>query len=198
MRVWREVRDDLCWKPGCSEGWLCALDENTGTMFDSFPCCVFSPIWARIVLEAVTFALKLSHKVVETRGLIFLKCIWRRTSCFLGLPGGEGSRHSVLAIGAVLRGSCSLSGITHIPSYSRPLHFEVGILKMPITTKGTMSNRDISPSAACVFMTKMKAGCPSVRTCVNARRIHRPFPLPQSLPYVLIKPPVPQGNPFAG
>lgn len=151
MRAWREVRDDLCWKPGCSEGRLCPLDEKTETMFDSFPCCVFSPIWAKTMLEAVTFALKLSHKVAETRGLISLKCVWRKTPCFLGLPGGEGGRHSVSATRAVLRDSCSLTGTTHILSYSRPLHFEVGISKMPITAKGTIGNIDIFP-VCCVCL----------------------------------------------
>lgn len=134
------------------------------------------------MLEAVTFALKLSHRIAETRGLISLKCVWGRTPCFLGLPGGEGSRRSVSSTRAVLRDFCSLSGTTHIPSYSRPLHFEVGILKTPITAKETMSNIHISPTTACVFMTKMKAGCPSVRTCVNAPHIHCPFPFHKACP----------------
>lgn len=80
------------------------------------------------MLKAVIFALKLSHRVAETRGWISLKCIeaalvfwackgWRRQVC-------------VLATRAVLRAPCSLSETTHTPSFSRPLHFEVGVVSM--------------------------------------------------------------------
>lgn len=52
---------------------LCILEEKIGIIFNLFLRCVFFFIWVRIVLEVVIFVLKLSYKIVEIRGLIFLE-----------------------------------------------------------------------------------------------------------------------------
>lgn len=66
---------------------LCILEEKTGTTLNLFSRCVFSSIWARIVLEAVIFALKLSHKIAEIRGLISLEYGGAALLVFWGLQG---------------------------------------------------------------------------------------------------------------
>lgn len=63
----------------------------------------------------------------------------------------------------------------------------------PVTAKGSTSETDIFPSTACIFITKMKAGCPGVRAHIHAPPIHHPCLLPQSLPYILIQLPAPRG-----
>lgn len=81
-----------------------------------------------------------------------------------------------------------------LPVILEPCTLRLAFWARPVAAKGNISATDISLSTACVFITKMKAGCPSVRAAMHARHIHHPCLLPQSPPYIWSKSSAPQGN----